>query len=172
MADDDAGITIRDAREDERDAIRELTFLAYEQYAELMEPSAWQGLKHAIANAVATTAPAQRIVAERDGVLIGSVLLFPSALDAYQGPVVAVPVPEMSVLAVDPAARGLGIGRLLVEECIRRARRLGANVLGLHTSVSMRQAKALYERMGFERYPADDFQPGGTELVMAYRLPL
>jgi hypothetical protein len=28
----------------------------------------------------------------------------------------------------------------------------------------------MYERMGFERAPENDFQPPGTELVVGYRL--
>jgi hypothetical protein len=33
-------------------------------------------------------------------------------------------------------------------------------------------ARAMYERMGFERAPQYDFRPGPTVLVEAYRLPL
>jgi ribosomal protein S18 acetylase RimI-like enzyme len=68
--------------------------------------------------------------------------------------------------------RGSGVGRLLVEDCIRRARRAGVRELGLHTSRSMTVARALYERMGFVRAPEHDFQPEGAELVEAYRLPI
>jgi ribosomal protein S18 acetylase RimI-like enzyme len=59
-----------------------------------------------------------------------------------------------------------------MEECVRRARRAGADALGLHTSRSMRAAIRLYERMGFVRAPERDFRPEGAELVEAYRLPL
>jgi len=53
------------------------------------------------------------------------------------------------MLSVDPAARRRGIGRLLTEECISRARRDGAPVVALHTSPVMEAALALYLRMGF-----------------------
>jgi GNAT superfamily N-acetyltransferase len=112
------------------------------------------------------------IVAERDGALVGSVILFPAATTTYPGASERVAIPELRVLAVDPASRGQGIGQALVEECIRRARRSGASFLGLHSSSSMREAIAIYERVGFARYPADDFRPSGAELIMAYRLPL
>jgi GNAT superfamily N-acetyltransferase len=164
---------IRDARDDERDALRDLTLDAYEQYAQIMAPSAWRGLRQAISNALATTVPAERIVAELDGTLIGSVMLFPAAVSAYKGiTTTEATAPELRLLAVAATARGLGIGRALVETCSQRARNAGATVLSLHTSDSMRTAKALYERMGFERYPAEDFHPDGTELIMAYRLRL
>lgn len=53
------------------------------------------------------------------------------------------------VLSVDPIARGRGIGRLLTEECIGRARRDGAPFIALHTSPIMEVALAMYIRMGF-----------------------
>ena len=73
---------------------------------------------------------------------------------------------------MSPDARGEGIGQALVDECVRRARRMGAAELGLHTSGSLRAAIRMYERMGFVRAPERDFQPPGAELVMGYRLPL
>jgi GNAT superfamily N-acetyltransferase len=64
------------------------------------------------------------------------------------------------------------VGRALMHECIERARRVGATGLGLHTSDSLRVAVHLYERLGFVRAPAYDFQSNGTEVVKAYRLRL
>ena len=116
--------------------------------------------------------PAERIVAEHAGELVGSVMLFPPASDAYAGAAGRANWPELRLLAVAPEARGLGVGRVLVEECVRRAHRAGAAELGLHTSASMRVAMRLYERMGFVRAPEYDFQPEGAEVVEAYRLPL
>jgi hypothetical protein len=49
---------------------------------------------------------------------------------------------------------------------------MGHTELGLHTSRSMRDALRLYERMGFVRDTAQDFQPPGAELVEGYRLSL
>ena len=54
----------------------------------------------------------------------------------------------------DDHARGRGIGTLLMEECILRARRSGATALGLHTGDSMVVALPMYERRGFVRLPA------------------
>jgi ribosomal protein S18 acetylase RimI-like enzyme len=99
-------------------------------------------------------------------------MLFPPAADAYGGLADEVPWPELRLLAVAPEARGLGVGQLLVDECVIRARRAGAAALGLHTSRSMRAAKRMYERMGFVRVPEHDFQPPGAELVEGYALRL
>lgn len=166
------GLHIRDARDDERDAIRALTWAAYEQYATIMTPSAWAGLRDAIRGALAVEGQAARIVAVQDGELVGSVMLFPPDTQSYGDAGARASVPELRMLAVAPSARGQGVGQALVEECVRRARRAGATALGLHTSVSLHAAICLYERMGFVRAPEDDFQPEGAELVTAYRLPL
>ena len=170
-------VRVRDARPDERDAVRALTMAAYAEYGRVMAPAAWAGLERAVTGALAASEGAERIVAERIGAepggeLVGGVLLYPPAVDAYGGVARRVPWPEVRLLAVAPAARGLGVGRLLMEECVRRARAAGATDLGLHTSRSMQAAMRLYREMGFVRAPEHDFQPEGAELVEAYRLPL
>ena len=168
---DVSDVTVRDAHPTERDAVRDLTLCAYAEFATVMAPAAWAGLDRAVRSALASDdGRAERIVAERDGVIVGSVLLYPAAVDAYGGAVGPVGWPEVRLLAVAPEARGLGVGRLLMDECVRRARRAGATDLGLHTSASMRSAMRMYTRMGFERAPEHDFQPEGAEVVEGYRL--
>lgn len=164
-------LVIRDARPDEAEPIRALTLRAYEQYAAIMAPAAWAGLSGAIRTGLQAEA-GERIVAERGGRLLGSVMLFPPAAHAYPGERGPASWPELRLLAVAPEARGQGIGEALVEECIRRARRMGAAELGLHTSVSMAAAMRMYRRIGFVRAPDHDFQPEGAERVEGYRLPL
>lgn len=166
-------MTIRDARDDEREAIRALTLAAYAEFATVMAPAAWAGLDGAVRAALAgDDAGVERIVAERDGEIVGSVRLYSPSTDAYGGMAKRASWPELRLLAVAPAARGTGVGEALVGECVRRARLSGASELGLHTSESLRAAVRMYERMGFVRAPEFDFRPDGAELVMAYRLPL
>lgn len=172
MSNPSESIQIRDARPDELTAVRELTLAAYEEYAAIMTPPAWAALKAVLPGALGSTLPAERIIAEQDSRLVGSVMLFPAEVDAYGSSAGQSAIPEIRMLAVPVAARGKGVGRALVEECIRRARQAGASELGLHTSISMQAAIHLYEDMGFARFPANDFQPDGAELVMAYRLRL
>lgn len=164
---------VREARPEELETIRALVVQSYEQYASIMTPRTWVILRAIIDTTLDSTEPVRCFVAERDAVIVGSVLLFAPSADAYGGIAARLSWPQVRMLAVDPSARGLGIGKLLVEECVQRARSDGATALVLHTSVSMRAAMRLYTRMGFERVPAFDFQPdGGDELVEAYRLPL
>jgi predicted N-acetyltransferase YhbS len=166
-----AGLRIRDAMPDEREAIRALTLAAYEQYATIMAPTAWPGQQSAILGGRAADESAERIGAELEGELVGSVFLFPPAEGAASqgGRMVW---PELRLLAVAPAARGMGVGAALIQACIERARRNGAQALGLYSSASMRAALQLYERLGFTRVPEHDFQPPGGELVMAFSMPL
>jgi ribosomal protein S18 acetylase RimI-like enzyme len=166
------GLAIREAREDEREAVRDLTLRAYAEYARVMAPTAWTGLEAAVRRALDEDAAAERIVAEHEGRLVGSVMLYPPELDAYGGASPAAPWPELRLLAVDPEARGMGVGQALVDECVRRARASGARELGLHTSQSMRAALRMYERMGFVRAPEYDFHPEDAEDVWGFRLGL
>jgi len=168
----DRGYVVRDARPDDSDAIRDLTLDAYAAYGNIMEPESWAGLSAAVRAALASSDPMERIVADDHGTLIGSVLLYPASARAYGDLAVEASSPELRLLAVAREARGRGVGRALVDECIRRARQSGAAALGLHTSKSMATAMQLYERMGFERAPELDFQPPGAEVVWGYRLGL
>jgi ribosomal protein S18 acetylase RimI-like enzyme len=168
----DTPLLIRDARPEDRPAIRALTLAAYEEHARAMAPSAWAALRDAITATLDGEIVAERIVAERDGAIVGSVMLCPPSEGAYGGEVARLESPEVRLLAVSRAARGRGIGQTLMDECLRRARAGGATSIGLHTSDSLRAAVRMYERMGFERNPDDDFQPPGAELVKAYRLRL
>ena len=74
-------------------------------------------------------------------------------------------------LAVPPAARGLGVGRALLEACIARARAAGRARLALHSASPMATAIGLYLREGFTRDPAGDWHDGDLA-VLGYALDL
>lgn len=163
---------IRDALPADRPRIARLTMTAYGEYATVMTPESWAMLEGALRQSLADDAGVTRIVAELDGAIVGSAALYEPGVDAYGSLASRAQWPEVRLVAVAPAARGLGIARALVSECVRRARAAGAAALGLHTSRSMSAAMRLYERMGFVRDPSSDFQPPGAELVEGYRLSL
>ncbi len=165
------GFRVRAAGAADRDRIARVTREAYAELESVMVPDAWRGLHAAVSNVLARGA-GDWIVAEEGGDVVGSVMLSPPDTEAYGGFITPPPWPEIRALAVDPAMRGRGIARALVDECARRAAASGADRIGLHTSRSMRAAIALYLRMGFERAPEYDFQPPGAELVEAYALSL
>jgi len=165
-------INIRNATDGEREVIRELTLRAYAEYATIMDPASWAGLRQALTDALASDKPVERILADDDGRIVGSAMLYAPESDAYGALVSASAAPEIRLVAVAPDSRGRGIAKALVDECIRRARAQGAREVGLHTSRSMRAAMAMYANLGFVRAPERDFQPPGAELVEGYRLRL
>jgi ribosomal protein S18 acetylase RimI-like enzyme len=166
-----SALSIRDARPQEREKVDTLTRAAYAEFADVMEPGAWSALEAAVARVLKDPGPAQCIVAEDEGRLVGSVFLYPAGESAYaRGDVQQ--YPEIRLLAIAPNARRRGVGRALVAECIRRAIASGATELGLHTSKSFGAAIAMYEAMGFTRVAARDFRPDGAELVQGYHLVL
>ena len=68
-------------------------------------------------------------------------------------------VGEIKRLYVAPAARGRGLGRILVERIVAEARQLGYRSLLLDTLPFMRQAQSLYLSMGFQPTSAYRFNP-------------
>jgi GNAT superfamily N-acetyltransferase len=159
---------IRDADASEQDSIRDLTVSAYEEYATVMPPSFWTMYRQRLLETLNDdNRSVERIVAVQDGAIRGSVLLYPATANAYSGISISLQEPEVRFLAVHPSMRGQGLGKALMDECVQRALRSGANALGLHTMELMRAAVHMYERMGFVRVPEHDFSVSGV-LVMGY----
>jgi ribosomal protein S18 acetylase RimI-like enzyme len=77
---------------------------------------------------------------------------------------------EFRMLAVDPAARGRGVGKALVELCLRRSRELGYAGVRMSTMDKMTSAHRVYERLGFTRMPDDDWSPEPGVALLAYGL--
>ena len=61
---------------------------------------------------------------------------------------------ELTKMAVAPAARGLGIGRALMDAALDLYRRLEGRELFLESSSKLGPALALYESVGFRHHPA------------------
>jgi GNAT superfamily N-acetyltransferase len=165
------------AQADSFEAARAILEVAYMEYATAFPPENWAPYLEDILDLEGRSAESELLVAERDGEVLGCVSYFPPGSKAeYPTDATSEHWPEdwgaFRLLAVHPEARGAGVGRTLTDACIERARAAGAPALGLHTTAPMAVARAMYERMGFERAPRYDFRPGPTVLVEAYRLTL
>jgi ribosomal protein S18 acetylase RimI-like enzyme len=106
-----------------------------------------------------------------DGRLLGGVT-YVHAVDAelaeHDDPNAA----SIRMLAVDPAAQRRGVGDALVRHCIDRARESGFTAVVLHSGVWMLAAHRMYERLGFVRDPAHDWEPIPGVHLRYYRLDL
>ena len=110
--------------------------------------SDWETLSRGVRAMSALANGGEIVVAQDGGRIVGAV----AYIGPYKEPRAEFFAPEWPIvrmLVVDPAARGHGIGRMLTEACIDKARRDGAAVIALHTSPAMEVALALYLRMGF-----------------------
>lgn len=111
------------------------------------------------------------VAAHSDGQLLGGVAFAPpgSSFRDIAGSDEA----EFRMLAVAREGRGQGIGEALVRACIDRARALeGVRRLVLSTSDDMPTAHRLYERLGFVRTPARDWDPFPGLTLLTYGLEL
>lgn len=63
---------------------------------------------------------------------------------------------ELVKMTVDPAYRGRGISKLLLEHCLEQAHQKGAEQIILFSSSKLQAALTLYEKYGFRKVPVVD----------------
>lgn len=160
-----AAAVVRRVRPTEYDVVAELTATVYryEGYAD------------------ASYEPALRRVAERDRSaevlvahvgdrIVGAVTIATHGGEWAEqaGPGEAV----IRMLAVAADARRSGAGEVLVRSCLERARTAGCTRVRLSTMPTMTAAHRLYERIGFVRVPAADWEPAPGTLLLGYAVEL
>ncbi len=168
-----SNLLIREACAQDRDAIRDVTLAAYQEYADQLLDFYWAAYRENILVTLADVEAAEQLVADDDGVILGTTLLYPPRRMVVNDELsIDNPWPEVRLLAVAPAARGRGVGLALMQECVRRARRAGAAALSLHTTAFMLAAARMYAQMGFVPAPELDFEPAPGFTIKGYRLDL
>jgi GNAT superfamily N-acetyltransferase len=123
--------------------------------------TSWARYLVSMADAAGRAAAGTLLVAVEDRRVVGTVTLYlgPGSMQWRPGDAM------FRFLAVDPAARGRGVGRALLQACLDRARAAGKRRMALHTTEWMATARAMYERAGFRREPEGDAQLPGVRII-------
>jgi ribosomal protein S18 acetylase RimI-like enzyme len=160
-------IDVRPARTDERADVATLILDAYTEFEPFLTEANWRQMMRNLALVVERAPDGDLLVAQVGQRLAGTITyLAPGPRDYDRVPLEWA---VMRALGVHPSFRGRGIGRILAEECLSRARADSASMVGLHTAEMMRAARTMYERMGFKQ--VRDFPYLGTRfLIYSLRL--
>jgi DNA-binding MarR family transcriptional regulator/N-acetylglutamate synthase-like GNAT family acetyltransferase len=94
-------------------------------------------------------------IAEMEGEIVGSVFLVKESET----------VSKLRLLLVHPKARGLGMGKRMVSECLRFAKQAGYRKTMLWTNHVLLAARHIYETMGFKLVLEEPHHSFGHDLV-------
>lgn len=146
-------VVVREATQADAGAISSLLREAFREFEALYTPEAFVATAQAESGVLARIEEGPVWVAEREQALIGTV----AAVRAVDSIVVR-------GMAVAPSARGLGVGRMLLERTEHFARGLAVQRLSLYTTPFLKQAIRLYQAAGFQ-FTGEKASPHGTELL-------
>jgi ribosomal protein S18 acetylase RimI-like enzyme len=161
-------ITIREARPDEHAEAGRITAGAYAEFARPGDDD-WHAYLARIADVPARAARTTILVAVDGDRIVGSATLELTArVEEPEDPPLRPHEAHIRMLGVDPAARGLGVGTLLMEACEHLATGVGKTLMTLHTTQRMAAAQRMYERLGYVR-DEDRVFPDGFVLLSYHK---
>jgi len=104
-------------------------------------------------------------VAEKEGVLLGGAGIYPT--DALPEGTC-----ELVKMYLSPAARGMGLGRSMINRCIEAAKAKGFQKVYLETMPELKKAVSVYEKFGFTYLPGPMGNSGhnGCDIWMLKKL--
>ena len=94
-------------------------------------------------------------IAEKDGERVGAVFVAKASDE----------IAKLRLLHVEPEVRGLGIGKRLVEECVRFARQAGYQKMTLWTQSNLHAARHIYRTAGFQVVSEEKHHSFGKDLT-------
>lgn len=160
-------LEIRPPRPEEFEAVGALTVAAYDADGLLSDNV---GYETELRDVARRAEHAELLVAVLGGAVVGTVAVVRPGTSyaeiSREGEL------EFRMLAVDPSARGRGVGAALTQAVLSRARTLGLRRVVLSSLERMHAAHRLYERLDFRRLPARDWQPFPDITLIAYERDL
>jgi ribosomal protein S18 acetylase RimI-like enzyme len=158
---------VREATPDEHAEAGRVTAEAYREFVGPGDED-WERYLQRIADVAERADRTTIMVAVEDGRVLGSLTLELDGRVRDEGEEGQRPLePEeahIRMLGVDPAARARGVARALMAVSVARARAAGTTFMTLNTTQRMRAARAMYERLGYER-DEDILFPDGFVLL-------
>ena len=140
----------------------DLGWIVYRQAILYTEEYGWDGTYEALAAEIVASFLKnydpkweRAWVAEKDGERVGAVFVAKASDE----------IAKLRLLHVEPEARGLGIGKRLVEECVRFARQAGYQKMTLWTQSILRAARHIYKQVGFEVVREEKHHSFGKDLT-------
>ncbi|MCH7554917.1 MAG: GNAT family N-acetyltransferase [Proteobacteria bacterium] len=137
-----AEINIRDARDDDGDALIELIHACWADYPGCVLDVDGENPELRCFASHYRTVGGRAWIAEKSGKVVGSAAVEPASDGAH-----------IQTLYVDPALRRQGLARRLIDLVEEEAKKSGAGAIDLWTDTRFTAAHAFYERLGYRRQP-------------------
>ena len=154
--------TVRNAVPGEHEAIGKLMIAAYSRLEGFPKETEQPAYYEMLANVgeFANKPGAEILVAVSPGNKITGAVIYFSDMKYYGSGGTATSEQNacgFRLLAVDPTVRGMGIGKLLTNTCIKKAKDKNVSQMIIHTTMAMQAAWKMYENTGFKRSEDLDF---------------
>ncbi|HEY7401725.1 MAG TPA: GNAT family N-acetyltransferase [Actinomycetota bacterium] len=162
---------VRVARPEEYEEAGRVTADAYREFVRPEDSGDWDRYLARIADVRERAGRTTIVVAVEDGRVLGSgTLELTGRTEADEDDPVPPDESHLRMLGVDPSARGRGIARAIMAECVRLSLEAGKTLMTLNTTKRMTAAMRMYESLGFERGEDEVFPDGFVLLSYAKRL--